>query len=156
MVWAMKLFLDSSILIEYIKGNKTDLLDILIDRNEDLFINHIVFSEFIFHFLAVSSGISPLNLKRNKQIHASLSKFSLEKFIENFGILEMDENILFFSYEIMKRYNLLPNDALIIATSKISKIDAICSFDSDFIDVCKAEEISLISSLNNYNFLDHK
>ena len=58
------MFLDSSILVEYVKGNKIDLLDHLLnDTNSSLFISQIVISEFYFHALAAYGNKSPLSLK---------------------------------------------------------------------------------------------
>ena len=61
----------------------------------------------------------------------------------------MDDEILFQSYNYMKLYNLLPNDSLIIATCKYYNISYLCSFDSDFIDICKKEKIKLLSTLKD-------
>ena len=59
-----KIFLDSSILVEYVKGAKTDLLDYLLnDGNYTLFISQIVISEFYFHALAAYGSKSTLTLK---------------------------------------------------------------------------------------------
>jgi len=38
----MKIFVDSSILIEYIKGNRIDFYETLIEQNHDLYINQVV------------------------------------------------------------------------------------------------------------------
>jgi len=47
------LFLDSSILIEYERGNKTDLLDYLGRSGTHwLFVSETVLSEYTFHLLA--------------------------------------------------------------------------------------------------------
>jgi uncharacterized protein len=64
----MKIFVDSSIIVEYIKGNQTDLFEHLIVSEYELFTNAIVYSEFMFYYLAVLSGKSPLAVKENKQI----------------------------------------------------------------------------------------
>ena len=49
-----KIFLDSSILVEYVKGAKTDLLYYLLnDASYTLFISQIVVNEFYFHALAI-------------------------------------------------------------------------------------------------------
>ena len=59
-----KVFIDSSILIEYIKQNKVDLLDELTKQSSlSLFINSIVISEFTFHLIALKGNKSPLTLK---------------------------------------------------------------------------------------------
>ena len=47
-------------------------------------------------------------------------------------VLELNEAIFEASKEIIKRYYLLPNDALIAATYKSYGIKKIATFDSDF------------------------
>jgi predicted nucleic acid-binding protein len=49
----------------------------------------------------------------------------------------------------MEKYNLLPNDALIMATCKLSNIDWIASYDGDFESICRDEGIQLIRSVSD-------
>lgn len=50
----------------------------------------------------------------------------------------------------MQKYNLLPNDALILATCKIHQIPQVASFDTkDFEKACKGEGIKLIQSIDD-------
>lgn len=148
----MNFFLDSSILIEYVKGNKTELLEQLFSRNINLYINDIVYSEFIFHFLALVSEKSPLTLKMNAGINKILSDYSPIELIENIGVLPIDKSIMTNSYELMKKYNLLPNDSLILATCIGYKIENLVSYDSDFEVVSKSENIKLIQNSSEINF----
>ena len=46
--------------------------------------------------------------------------------------------------KLMSKYNLLPNDAVILATCKLNNITKIASHDSDFIIPCEAEGIELL------------
>jgi len=45
----------------------------------------------------------------------------------------------------MQQYNLLPNDAIILATCKIHNITQLASHDKDFEAACKAEGITLLT-----------
>jgi len=112
-------FIDSSVLIEYIKGTQTELLELLFASKTDNYINHIVYSEFIYHFLSVMSGKSPLTLTKSSGISKILKKHKPIEFIHNFKILDMDEEIIDKSDYFMSKYNLLPNDSLIFATCRI-------------------------------------
>jgi predicted nucleic acid-binding protein len=47
----------------------------------------------------------------------------------------------------MKKYNLLPNDSIIVATCKFYKISNLASYDSGLIEVCKNEKIVLIDKV---------
>jgi predicted nucleic acid-binding protein len=50
----------------------------------------------------------------------------------------------------MQKYNLLPNDALILATFKIHQIQQIASFDStDFENACLGENIKLVQRIED-------
>mgnify|MGYP001297363587 CR=1 FL=1 len=46
----------------------------------------------------------------------------------------------------MSKYNLLPNDALILAACKTYNIPALASFDPDFIAPCRGEGIHLLQT----------
>jgi len=149
----MNFFLDSSVLIEYVKGNKAELLEQLFSHNINLYINDIVYSEFMFHFLALVSEKSPLTLKMNSGINKVLTDFSPIDFLEGIEILPVDKSIITNSYELMKKYNLLPNDSLIVATCIGYNIENLVSYDSDFEIVSKSEKIKLIQNTSDMNFV---
>ena len=50
---------------------------------------------------------------------------------------------------MMRKYNLLPNDALILASCKAQNIAVLGSHDSDFTAACAAEWIRLISKASD-------
>lgn len=145
----MMIFLDSSILIEYIKGNQTELLDAMTETTQTLCINHIVYSEFMFHFLAIMSGKAPLTLKGSLQTQTVLETHKPLEFFEQFQTLEMNQQILRDSHDFMRTYHLLPNDALIFATCRHYEIPALASYDSDFKEICKTEDITLLTSIED-------
>ena len=145
----MKIFLDTSILIEYIKGNKTKLLEAILSQEWEPSINHIVYSEFMFHFVSIASGKAPLTLKKSTLITQILDKNNPIDFILNFSILSMNSEILLSSYLFMKKYHLLPNDALILSTCQHYNIKFLASYDMDFEVICKQEGITLVMNVNN-------
>ncbi|OQX72366.1 MAG: hypothetical protein B6D64_15235 [Bacteroidetes bacterium 4484_276] len=51
----------------------------------------------------------------------------------------------------MKRHNLLPNDAIIIATCNHNNIKNLASYDSDFNIVSNTFGIRLLSSVEDFN-----
>lgn len=149
MVPAVKIFLDTSVLIEYIKGNKTEFLDYLFTQNVDCCINHIVYSEFIYNYLGLMSGKSPMSLREAAMVSVVLNETEPYEFIQGFEVLSMGEEILVKSYEIMKKYDFLPNDAMILATCLHYNLRLLGSFDSDFIKACGGEGILLVNDVNN-------
>ena len=57
------------------------------------------------------------------------------------------------SLRLMQQYNLLPNDAMILAHCISSNIQFIASYDSDFITPCREEGITLINSIETFQRL---
>jgi predicted nucleic acid-binding protein len=49
----------------------------------------------------------------------------------------------------MKKHNLLPNDAIILAACKIQKVHVLASYDSDFFKACAEEGIRLITAVTD-------
>ncbi len=69
-----KIFIDSSILIETYKGNKTEFYNSLFsDINNKFFINSVVLSEYLYNILGLSSGVSPRTLQQKRKIANTLS-----------------------------------------------------------------------------------
>ncbi len=130
----MEFFVDSSIIIETLKGNEkaVNIFNILekIDKL-DLFINQTVVSESVFQ----------LTYKRKFLID------EIKEIFDNFYFLRDNESIIELAFYLMNRYNLKPNDALILATCKQYNISYLISLDSDFKEPCKKEGIILIDSV---------
>jgi predicted nucleic acid-binding protein len=153
MLMSSKIFLDSSILVEKAKGTKEELFDYLIgDDSVEKCINSIVLSEFTYYFLAIEGNASPMSLKMRKAIQPILKKNSPKDLLKVFTYLRDDSSVISLYLTFMEKYNLLPNDALILANYKIHKILNIASYDvNDFKEVCESEGINLISKIKDLN-----
>ena len=69
-----KIFLDSSILIEALKGNKQEFYySIVSDIKNSFYINSIVVSEYLYFLVGFSGGSSPRSLKESGKIKDSLA-----------------------------------------------------------------------------------
>jgi uncharacterized protein len=70
-----KIMLDSSILVEYRKGSKTDLLK-AISTSADWIpcIGQVVVSEYLYYHLAIFSGKSPRSVQSAKEVQQVLAK----------------------------------------------------------------------------------
>jgi len=141
------IFVDSSVLIEYRKGSKTELLEHLFEQDYQPFIGHPVISEFLYHNLSIFSGKSPLTIKSNGEIGKIIDKSNSNEFLSLFGYLTDYENLQNDVIEIMSKYNLLPNDSAINALCVHHQIFKIASFDADFKNACKDKGILLISEV---------
>jgi predicted nucleic acid-binding protein len=140
------IFVDSSVLVEAVKGNRVNFFTALInDINNRLFINETVLSEYLFHVLAMTGGAFPKALKEKGDIAALIdNNQKLVIALSDFSFLEAGSSLILLVPKLMSKHNLLPNDAIILATCKIHNITKLASHDSDFILPCKAEGIELL------------
>lgn len=143
----MRVFLDSSILIEFENGRNPDLLSILLDNPKlELCLNSIVASEYFYKLVGILAGKSPISVCESGKINEILSKHDTKSFLSFFTLLDTPQEAILLSLLFMQKYNLLPNDALILATCKVCNIAILASFDSDYINACSSENIQLINS----------
>ena len=148
MFMSSRIFLDSSILVESTKGTKTELYDYLVSRSDyEKCISQIVLSEYTFYLLIIEGGKAPLTLKRDKAITVIIEEHNPVDFLINMTFLEPGPTVIPLYLQYMQQYNLLPNDALILATCKLNSIEQIASYDADFVTACAGEGIQLIQSV---------
>ncbi|WP_262711954.1 PIN domain-containing protein [Dyadobacter flavalbus] len=63
-------------------------------------------------------------------------------------VLQNGNDVVPVFLEMMAKYNLLPNDALILASCKLNNIKMLASFDeNDFTIACAGENIKLVQSV---------
>ena len=142
-----KIFLDSSILVEYRKGFQTDLLEAIVANQAFApVISQVVVSEYLYYHLAIFSGKSPMSVKSAGEVGKYLSIGDPDTFLAQFGWLQDFPSLFKKGSHFMQKYNLLPNDALILANCKFQDIKYLASFDSDYIIACQGEDIQVISS----------
>jgi len=148
MFMTSKIFLDSSVLIEFLKGiNIAFYEQLLSDLDNEFFINDIVVSEYLYYILGFSAGISPRTLQQKRKIKDTLENESkIISTIKNFNFISSNEKILIDAPKLMSDYNLLPNDAIILATCKLHGMK-LASHDSDFIIPCESENIELLRDI---------
>ena len=140
-----KIFVDSSLLIEAEKGNFTEFLNgLYFDNATQLCINDIVVSEFLFHFIGLQTGKAPLTIKERKEIAGVIEVYKEDRVLKNLEFIPSAKEIISIVPDLMGKYNLLPNDAIILATCKINNISILATCDSDFITPCKEEGITLL------------
>ena len=89
-------------------------------------------------------------MKEKKEISKILNKEKIKLYIKlltSFPVFETNFSILNLAYNLAKVHNLLPNDALILATCKHYGIKYLISIDkNDFATPCEKEGIVLIDS----------
>jgi len=145
----MKIFIDTSVLVEFEKNRNQDFLIELQLRGHRLVLNAIVASEYIYRLLGILGGKSPMSLCESRQIAAVLEQHPTQDFLERFELFSIPPNAVHMSIDLMKKHNLLPNDALILAACKIQNIAVLASHDTDFAHACRSENIALVSSIED-------
>ena len=92
------IFLDSSVLIEGLKGNPSaiSLFEKVLKSGLIPVINDVVFSEFLFHYIALKTGVSPLTVKKRGEIGNVILPEEPKDFIDQFHILPTDDEVLEF------------------------------------------------------------
>lgn len=71
-------------------------------------------------------------------------------FLSLFTYLPDSPALLPLTIQFMSNYNLLPNDALILAACKYHGVPALASFDPDFSAACRGEGIQLVQSVADF------
>jgi uncharacterized protein len=147
----MKVFIDSSVLIEFENGRNQELLTKLLEKPAlNLCLNSVVASEYFYKLLGILAGKSPMSVCESGKINEVLSEHDTLLFLSYFTLLDTPKEAIILSLSFMRTYNLLPNDALILATCKLQNIVVFASLDSDFTVACRSENIRLIN-MNNLN-----
>ncbi len=145
-----RVVLDSSVLIEYVKGSRPEFLEaLLVNQNLVLCYSTPVVSEYLFHYLAIVGQKAPLTVKVNKEIGNVLSNRGPLDIFKPLTFINDAEEIAEMALVKMKRYNLLPNDALILSICQFHGIQYLTSFDFDFVEACKAEGVVLIQGVED-------
>lgn len=145
-----RVMLDSSVLIEYVKNSRGELFEALLSREElELCYAAPVLSEYLFHFLAIKGGKSPLTIKVNQAIESILASNVALDIFRPLSFLNDSDKITPLAFQNMKKYNLLPNDALILSLCSLHRVPYLASFDSDFRGACFQENIILVQSMED-------
>lgn len=145
------IFVDSSILIEYYKNAQTELLDSLLDaKHVQVCISQIVVSEYLFHCLGIDGGKSPISVKHSGTISIVLTHGNHTVFLRQFSYLQDGDLLIERVPILMSQYNLLPNDALILALCQLHQIQAVASYDSDFKNACTGLNITLLQNVSDF------
>ncbi|CAB3288334.1 Ribonuclease VapC2 [Methanocaldococcus lauensis] len=122
-----RVFVDSSVIIESLKGNNEAISLLHNIENYELAINPIVFSEVVYIYIKYGKG--------------DLNK--VFDFLNSFIMLDLTEEVVKIAEKYITKFKLLPNDSLILATCKFYGF-SLASLDSDFKKCCEFEGINLI------------
>ncbi|WP_297508580.1 type II toxin-antitoxin system VapC family toxin [Thermococcus sp.] len=139
------LLVDSSVLIEYFKGNEqaVKLLESFEKADVVLYINDVVFSEVVYILLGYYLGRSPRTMKGNPDKLPS-EIWEVFKVLRGFGFIPVEQSTVFKAMGLIEKYAMLPNDALILATCMEHGFSLV-TLDDDFKVSAEAEGVHLIT-----------
>ncbi|AFL94279.1 putative nucleic acid-binding protein, contains PIN domain [Thermococcus cleftensis] len=148
----MRSFLvDSNVFIEALKGDgeAEDILSRLLRSDWRVFINDVVFSEVMYHFIRIRAGSYWSAKKNPEKVSKAVEEFErvVLPMLAIPDFLEVNYDISTIALRVSKTYGLLPNDALILATAEYYGVDTLVSLDRDFKSACRGEGIKLVTSI---------
>ncbi|WP_048148145.1 type II toxin-antitoxin system VapC family toxin [Palaeococcus ferrophilus] len=141
------LLIDSSVLIEYFKGNEqaVRLMEHFESSDDALYITEVVFSEVVYILLGYFLKASPRTVKCNPhKLPPELG--TVFKVLEGFGFIPSSQNTLLKTLELIEKYALLPNDALILATC-IEHGFSLATMDEDFKPPAEREKVEIMGGV---------
>ncbi len=128
----MEVFFDSNVFLHHLANTREEASEMLEDVESGKitgYINDVVVSEVIYGYLRAVTNLKP------HQLQSKLSKIdfdlsAVKELLSLFRVLSCGFGVEI--AEIVEKYKLLPNDALIAATCKHYGIKKIATFDEDF------------------------
>lgn len=123
-------FIDSTVFLKTLEGD-TRARNFLGD-SERIFTNSMVFSEVIYVYLKLKTGLRSYELKKRQDVVKSTDLSKVVRLLQLCDNLPLNDEICKISIKIMNTYGLLPNDALIAATCKFYGMEEIATSDEDF------------------------
>jgi len=140
-----KIFIDTNAIIDLLRGKNNVVSFFRRIESGDIYgvTNKVVFLETIHVFLILTTDEGPLNLRKKPEVIKSVDMSPILKIFEILHVLPTDIIEEKEITEIIEKYGLLPNDALIAATCKYYRINKIATFDEDFkrVDFIEVVEI---------------
>ncbi len=101
-----KIFLDSSVLVEWAKKTQTELYDYLSAATPyTLCVSHIVLSEFAYYWLVVEGKKAPVTLKRDGVIPRIIASHSPIDLLTKSVLLETGPAVIPLYLRYMEQYN---------------------------------------------------
>ncbi len=129
-----RVFIDTNAIIELFRNNEgvKEFFRKVEDGQIEGLTNTIVFLETLHVYAILKTDQGPMNLKKRPHILKSIDFSPVLKLFTILKILPVNSISMEDVVEIIQKYGLLPNDALIVATCKHYGIKKIATFDEDF------------------------
>ena len=125
-------FIDSSVFLDFLEGKEKAKTILEEYSGLEGCINSIVFSEVLYVYIKAETEMKSYELKKHPELVKSVELKEIEDLLGRYRTLDVGEAVQSKADVLIKKYGLLPNDALIAATCKHYDIRKIATFDSDF------------------------
>lgn len=125
-------FIDSSVFLDYLEGKEEAKALLEVYSGIEGCINDIVFSEVLFVYIKAETGKKSYELKKQPALVKSVELTDIVELLGRYRTLDVGEAVKSEAEGLIKKYGLLPNDALIAATCKHYDIKKIATLDPDF------------------------
>ncbi len=135
------ILVDTSVIVEYLKGNPKAvyLISELLKGDNILFINPAVFSEVVYVMMGYYSGKAPKTIKgKSEKLPKELD--IVFRVLSDYAFAEITRQTIEIAGNLIRKYAMLPNDALILATC-IEHGFALATLDEDFFEPAKSERV---------------
>ncbi|HEC56824.1 MAG TPA: type II toxin-antitoxin system VapC family toxin [Candidatus Syntrophoarchaeum butanivorans] len=109
-------FIDSNVFLEFLKGEEK--AKVLLEKylGPEGCINDIVFSEVLFVYIKAETGRESYELKGRPELMKSVELDHIFELLGRYRMLDVGEVVASEAGDLIRKYGLLPNDALIAAT----------------------------------------
>ena len=125
-------FIDSSVFLDFLEGKEKARVLLAEYSGLEGCINVIVFSEVLFVYIKATTGKKSYELKKKPELVKSVELTDIVELLGRYRTLDVEEVVTKEAEELITKYGLLPNDALIAATCKHYGINKIATTDPDF------------------------
>ena len=125
-------FIDSSVFLDFLEGKEKARVLLAGYSGLEGCINVIVFSEVLFVYIKATTGKKSYELKKKPELVKSVELTDIVELLGRYRTLNVEEAVTKEAEELITKYGLLPNDALIAATCKHYGINKIATTDPDF------------------------
>ncbi|WP_297468639.1 type II toxin-antitoxin system VapC family toxin [Thermococcus sp.] len=135
---------DTSVIVEHLKDNPeaVGMMAKLLDGDSVLFINPVVFSEVVYVMMGHYSGKAPRTIKgKPEKLPEELD--AVFQILSDYAFVEITRETTEIARDLIRKYAMLPNDALILATC-IEHGFSLATLDEDFKIPAKEEGIQLL------------
>jgi predicted nucleic acid-binding protein len=125
-------FIDSNVFLDFLEGKEKAKTLLEAYSGLEGYINDIVFSEVLFVYIKAETGKKSYELKKQPALVKSVELNDIVELLGRYRTLDVGEAVKSEAEGLIKKYGLLPNDALIAATCKHYGINKIATTDPDF------------------------